>query len=345
MCGKGIRSIMDKVLSVSIAAYNIVNTIDECLKPFMESEVIDKLDIMIVNDGSKDGIEEVALKYTNAFPDSIRLINKENGGWGSTLNTGMQYARGKYFKNLDGDDYFSPVTMTRFIEALEATDADMVVSTYVSFDDVSGKVTAIDDCNPGYEYNRIYELKEINNFCPYMHSVTAKTELIRGRVNITEHCFYTDTEYVLKVCNCVNTVEFLDFPVYYYRRASVGQSMSLTGLEKHYKEQCRVVEICIDYMNEQVTRSEVKAVFDNMLKNTCTWAYMILLYITPNKEHKEALVGFYNMLRKKAPKYDEAVHFGEIDILRKMNFLFYHHFATKKRRRDNIFSEDGRLAK
>ena len=80
----------NKVLSVSIAAYNVAGTLREALDPFLESGVLDALDIMIVNDGSKDNTVEIATEYVAKYPGTFRLIDKENGGWGSTVNIGIE---------------------------------------------------------------------------------------------------------------------------------------------------------------------------------------------------------------------------------------------------------------
>ncbi len=87
-----------KVLTVSIAGYNVASTLEEALDPFFKCKTLDKIEVLIVNDGSTDRTEEIAEKYVRQSSGSIRLINKENGGWGSTLNTAIQAGHGKYFK-------------------------------------------------------------------------------------------------------------------------------------------------------------------------------------------------------------------------------------------------------
>ena len=109
----------NKILSVSIAAYNVEKTLDEVLIPFCNVKNKEILDVMIIDDGSKDRTREIASKYVKKYPDMFRLIEKENGGWGSTLNVGFREARGKYFKQLDGDDFFSPENLDDFLEYMK----------------------------------------------------------------------------------------------------------------------------------------------------------------------------------------------------------------------------------
>lgn len=201
---------MEKVLSISIAAYNVASTLRECVEPFLQSKVLDSLDIMIVDDGSKDETATIAKEYQDKYPNSIRLIQKENGGWGSTVNYGIQKAVGKYFKQLDGDDYYEPKALNEFVAYLSNQPSDMVIAPYITYDSETGAVITTENCNPGCEVRKCFPIKDINEFSPFMHSLAIKTELLKnGDVKITEHCFYTDTEFVLKACNQAETVSFL----------------------------------------------------------------------------------------------------------------------------------------
>ena len=332
----------NKTLSISIAAYNVAKTIKETLDPFLHSAVLDKLDIMIVDDGSTDTTAEIAQSYVDVCPLSFRLISKKNGGWGSTVNVGIEQARGKYFKQLDGDDHFDADNLPAYLDALDNCSADMVISPYIEYDEQTGQTLATKDCNTGYQYDVLYELDQLDKFSPFMHSLAVRTECLKG-IHITEHCFYTDTEFVLKSCNQVHTVQFFDKPIYCYRRASAGQSMSLSGLEKHYQDQTKVITELLDYRDQMVTRPEVRHIFDQLLGGTCFWQYLVLLYIKPTRSHKRHLVEYDAMLKKRAPDYYNAVTLDYLKRLRQLRFFGYSYYARKQKKLDNRFSKDGRM--
>lgn len=334
---------MEKILSVSIAAYNVEATLRETLDAFVASGVLDDLDIIIVDDGSKDKTVEVAREYVARYPGSFRIIAKENGGWGSTVNIGIEYAVGKYFRQVDGDDYYEPKNMPAYIRALKACRADLVITPYISYSDSTGEILSHENCNPGCEVGKVYDLKDVKSFSPFMHSLAVKTSCIQGKFQITEHCFYTDTEFVLKTCNQIYTVAFLEMEIYCYRRASVGQSTSLAGMEKHYGEQTIVIDTLLRYMEQEVTRPEVKAIYDELLFDTCCWQYLVMLYIAPTREHKRDLVTFDRMIRDRAPDYYDRIGSRVIDFLRMTHFVGYSLVAKYKKKKDNRFSEDGRL--
>lgn len=70
----------EKILSVSIAAYNVQDTLAEALVPFTAEGIREYVDVMIVNDGSNDNTAAIASEYVNQYPDTFRLINKKMVG-------------------------------------------------------------------------------------------------------------------------------------------------------------------------------------------------------------------------------------------------------------------------
>ena len=109
-------------------------------------------------------------------------------------------------------------------------------------------------------------------------------------------------------------------------------------------EQYKVIEVSLDYLHTDVKRPEIKKIYDKLLLGTCWWQYLIMFYISATPEHKHNLIAFDKMLKEKAPNYYDQIHFGELDILRKTHFIGYSILAPHKKKKDNRFTEDGRLA-
>ena len=110
---------MSKILTVSVAAYNVEaflkKTLDSCIIP----EIMDDLEVIIEDDGSTDGTAALAQSYVDQYPSCFRLIQKPNGGYGSTVNRSIVEATGKYFKLLDGDDWFDQEGLIELIGQLK----------------------------------------------------------------------------------------------------------------------------------------------------------------------------------------------------------------------------------
>ncbi|MCM1466573.1 MAG: glycosyltransferase family 2 protein [Alistipes sp.] len=321
---------MSKILSVSIAAYNVQSTLEEALLPFTKSKYKEKLDIMIINDGSKDGTADIAKRYEQKFPGVFRLINKENGGWGSTLNVGMKEASGKYFKQLDGDDYFSEENLDGYIEFLSECDADIVHTPYVAYDDKTGSILR---SFGAYGKNilpqrRKVKFSELDGFIPAMHTLTVRTQILKDNpINITEHCFYTDVEFLLKVCNYSETVMYYELPIYYYRLARNGQSMSVEGVRKHYKDHLKMLKTMLEYEKKNVDSEWRKKLFRLRLENACDMQYKFFFALKKNGQAKKEVQEFDKMLRDEYPYYYEKTKSRIISSLRNNNFIGYNVFA------------------
>ena len=123
-----------KVLSLIVPAYNSEQYLDTCIGSFLNEKILDKLDIVIVNDGSTDGTETIAQRYCKAYPDSVRLISQENRGHGGALNAGCAAAKGKYLKVIDADDWVETANLAAFIKKLEICESDVVLTHYYTRD-------------------------------------------------------------------------------------------------------------------------------------------------------------------------------------------------------------------
>ena len=321
----------EKILSVSIAAYNVASTLEEALIPFTDEKIRDSVDVMIVDDGSKDETAEIALRYEKTFPGTFRLLTKENGGWGSTLNVGMKNACGKYFKQLDGDDYYSRENLEDFLKFLGETEADLVYSPFVTFDDATGGIIRILGAYSGYysffPLNKTIPLSECDNFIPAMHAITVKTDVLQqNKISIMEHCFYTDIEYISFPIVYVNDVNFLDYSIYQYRIGLEGQSVSDEGFRKHYKDQLRVVDRILEFytINKENGLSKEKATFlFNILKALINTQYGIFFKLDNTEQTKHELIAFDTKLKQTNSMLYESAKGKRVVLLRKLKFKMF----------------------
>lgn len=329
----------DKVLSVSIAAYNIASTLQEVLAPFLLENVIDRVDVMIVDDGSKDETANIAQEYQERYPDTFRLIRKENGGWGSTLNVGMRAARGKYFKQLDGDDFFSYENLCSFLDYLEKANSDIVHTPFVTYSDASGGVlNVLNDF--GWQNYDIYpkettlRLDECPKIRPEMHNFAVLTKILQeNEIFITEHCFYTDVEYSLKAFSVCHTISFFPRPIYYYRLAFSGQSVSVTGIRKHYKENEKMLMGMLAYY-DSLTEEWAREMVFKRLSAVCELMYRMYFALRCNRAQKSELIAFDQTLREQYPALYQSVNTRPVAILRKSKFFGYWLVAHWKMHRD-----------
>ena len=121
---------MEKVLTVIIPTYNMENYLRYCLDSLLIKEFLKQLEVLIINDGSKDGSSVIGHEYEQLYPEIFRVIDKENGNYGSCINRGLKEAKGKYVKILDADDSFNTDNFESFVSFLIQTDADLILSDF-----------------------------------------------------------------------------------------------------------------------------------------------------------------------------------------------------------------------
>lgn len=236
---------MEKILSVVIPSYNVEKFLRQTLESFVEESILDKIEVLIVNDGSKDGTEMIGKEYENKYPQTFRVISKENGGHGSTINRGIKECTGRYFKVVDGDDWVNTADFKSLVEKLENCEADYVISNYYEVDDQSGAKTPV-------EYKRLLKNSKedewhgtfediVGKVIPSMHALVLKTSILKEhQIRLDEHCFYVDVEYILYPLPFVKTVAYYDLHVYMYRLGQVTQSVSMAGFRKHIENHITV---------------------------------------------------------------------------------------------------------
>lgn len=243
---------MDKILTVSIAAYNAEKYIRDAIESLLDDEVVDDLEIFVVDDGGKDGTLAIAQGYAEKYPQSVFPVHKENGGYGSTVNYSIAHATGKYFKLLDGDDWFETKNLKAYVSALKRTDVDVVVTPYVRCY-ASGERKRSKTCENGCLLN---EDIEIVSWQPdrvmEMWALTYRTEVLReSALELPEHCLYTDQIFSSVPFFVAKTVRFLDICLYCYRIGHEGQSVSKESRIRHISDNLKVIDFLCEFYNER----------------------------------------------------------------------------------------------
>ncbi len=218
----------DKVLSIIVPSYNMEQYLTKCLDSLIISS-IDLIDVIIVNDGSKDSTTEIAHKYSDKYPDTFRVIDKQNGNYGSCINAGIKEARGKYVKILDADDYFDTSNFNDFVVRLSEIDCDLVVSDYDMVDstDCVSFSWKLKEGIDGKTYTNDVLFSMLCSGTFQMHAVTYKVSNIR-KLNYQqlEGISYTDQQWMFVPMSVVNTMYYFNKVVYKYLVGREGQTVS-----------------------------------------------------------------------------------------------------------------------
>ncbi|SCY41462.1 Glycosyltransferase involved in cell wall bisynthesis [Lachnospiraceae bacterium XPB1003] len=308
-----------KILTVAVAAYNVEKYIRSAMDSFLQVKNAEKLEVLVFDDGGTDDTFKICEEYAGKLPDSIRLIHTENGGHGNVINSGIREATGLYYKVVDGDDRLDPAGLDHLIEILEETDADIVFNSFDTFDDETGETTSVIGQKAEIHRNRKIGLSDHWKDLTFrMHAMTFKSKLLlENDVKVALHRFYVDKEYVLKGLLGADTVYVDDTVIYHYRLGRDGQSVSMSGTKKHYRDHEDLVMNMLkaaDGIEDLSYKSELCKEF---IRPYVYKQYMIFAHFGKKKEFRDYDKTLYNDYRE----YYDSVTRKKLTLLRKCGSL------------------------
>ena len=239
-----------KILTIVVPTYNMEKYLSRCLDSMLiNNSRKESLEILVVNDGSKDSSMSIAKDYEKKYPDIVKAIDKENGNYGSCVNRGLKEATGKYFRILDADDTFQMCALESMLNALPTTEEDMLVTRYSYLYDLTNERKRIEPKN--VVYGKKYESFDVslddNDVILSMHAVTYKTTLLKDiALRLDEGVSYTDLEYVYFPQKYIKSLRFFDIDLYEYHIGREGQTVDPRSQAKSIKSFLTVTKRLVD---------------------------------------------------------------------------------------------------
>lgn len=230
-----------KLLSIVIPTYNMEKYLRKCLDSLVVSDkYLKQLDVLVINDGSKDSSSLIAHEYESRFPDTFRVIDKGNGNYGSCINRGISEACGLYFRILDADDSFDTQALEALIDVLSSGDASEVVFTNFKMVDPNGKCISYKETTIPEGVHNFGEIDFIgtsNEHLLTMHCITYRTDYLRSSgLHQQEGISYTDVEYCYFPLIEARSFCYIDLILYFYLVGREGQTVSVNSSLKHFRD-------------------------------------------------------------------------------------------------------------
>lgn len=125
-------------VSIIVPVYNVENYLAKCLDSLIVQS-LDDIEILVVNDGSKDRSEEIIQQYAQKYPEKIKAFSKKNGGLSDARNFGIAHASGDYIGFVDSDDYVTNTMFEEMFSLAEKHQAKIVVCNIQKVDE-NGKI-------------------------------------------------------------------------------------------------------------------------------------------------------------------------------------------------------------
>ena len=303
---------MHKILTIIVPTYNMEKYLGRCLGSLiLPKEQMCQLEVLIINDGSKDNSLKIARQYEKMFPETFLVIDKENGNYGSCINRGLAEAKGKYIKVLDADDSFDKINFSLFISFLTNNDVDCVISDMVQ-EDQSGEIKfKVNYHLPSNNYFTLsdFDEKTIKNM--WMHCVCYKTENLRRiKYSQTEGISYTDQEWICVPMSTSNVLAYFPKVVYHYLVGRDGQTINPEVWEKNFWQEILGAERLIEYRKHLYIgcSEEGKAYIDARIRNRIELIYSVFLLLFNSLANNEEMI-----------KFDAVVHEYNTDLYAIMN--------------------------
>jgi len=288
---------MSKILSIIIPTYNMEALLPQCLDSLLVKQGRERLDVWVVNDGSKDRSSEIAHEYVEKYPDVFHVIDKENGNYGSCINAALPKIQGKYVKILDSDDSFETANLQVYLDKLEQTDVDLMITDYISVD-ADGHIknrTSFDfQNNIQFPVTDIPVSKYIG-----MHAVTYRSGIFKEiDYHQTEGVSYTDVDWIFHPMVRVNKVCYMPIVIYRYLTERDGQTIDF---ETRLKRLGHIEKGLFNELNILYTLDGQCPVFERLTSMARGRVYGIYkLYLT-NKHVNYDLQAFDDRLRREYP--------------------------------------------
>lgn len=242
-----------KLLTVAIPCYNS----QDYMRHAVETVLVggEDVEIILVNDGSKDDTGKIADALAKEYPTIIRAVHQENGGHGSAVNAGLAHATGVYYKVLDSDDWFDRDAFLKILDTLrgfvhDGQGVDMLLSNYVYEKPSLHKHKAIRyegvfPENQVFTWNDVKRFKVSQNIL--MHSVIYRTKMLREcKLELPKHTFYVDNIFVYHPLPHVKTMYYLNVDLYRYFIGRDDQSVNEKVMIGRIDQQLKVNKIMID---------------------------------------------------------------------------------------------------
>ncbi|MBO5773158.1 MAG: glycosyltransferase family 2 protein [Clostridia bacterium] len=235
-----------KILSVTVPCYNSQEYMSKAIDSLLVGG--DRVEIIIINDGSKDNTGAIADKYAEKYPDVVKVVHQENGGHGEGINQGLKHSTGKYFYVLDSDDWLEKDAFIKVLDKLEELEnvggIDLMVANYIYAHAIKRKRQVI-KYKGTLPQNKIFGWEDTKKFkvwqCLTIHTCIFRRQLmLDSKVELPKHTFYEDNLMVYIPLRHAQKLYYMDVDLYSYYIGRPDQSVQ----EEVVKRRCLQQKYC-----------------------------------------------------------------------------------------------------
>ncbi len=319
-------------MTVVVPSYNMEAYLPKCLGSLaVAPELMEKLEVLVVNDGSKDGTSEIGHDFEARWPGVFKVIDKTNGNYGSCINAALKVATGKYVKVLDADDWFDTEVFAHYLEAVDGIDADVVLNDFdFVHSDGSVKRKFLYDWAKGLD-----DFTFQGDRVAWMHGFAYRTEMLKEHgYRQTEGLSYTDQEWVSIPMTWAKTMAYVPGRLYKYLVGREGQTCEPSVYARQIPQQITITRRLMEHFG--ALRGNVENAnrdyLDRHLKSRIRTIYLHATLHGNESVHK-SLAEFDEELKAKWP----ALYAEADGVVAPSKFRFHCVRAWRKNKNDRTF--------
>ena len=301
-----------KKVSVIVPVYNVEKYLRRSLDCLV-NQTLEDIEIILVNDGSKDGSQSIIDEYVKVYPDKIKAFYKENGGAANARNYALEHVSGEYIGFVDSDDYISLDMYEKLYSKAKHEQADIVCCNYYRVIEeekfVRKQFGNININKDGLFNKNVYEASLLFDEVPYLWNKIFKTQIIKE--NDFKFCndlrIYEDLLFVYQAFSKANKISRIEDAMYYYIVAREG-SLTQMLTPKRF-DITKASERLIDYYKKQEGFEKVEqALLYVILKHV----YVVLeknSYAKEKKLKQQYINMIFKFLNNKFPGWKNNMYF------------------------------------
>ena len=277
---------------------------EKCIESLLIGK--DDVEIIIIDDGSKDNTGKIADKYQKKYPNIVKAIHQENGGHGEGINVGLKHATGKYFKVVDSDDWLDETAYKKLLKEIKHIDTDLVVCNYV-YTYTDGRSDQVISFANVYDEGKILTWDDIHKFkvtqYPSLHSMMYKKSVLdKSNIELPKHVFYEDNLFIYLPLVNTKTIYYLDLDLYRYYIGRADQSVQESQMIKRSSHQVLVSErVCTAYDLTEIENKKLR----KLMTRECIFLMTIGVVFSRlafNKEGEKQYKELWKSVKEKNPK-------------------------------------------
>ena len=296
-----------KILSVIIPCYNAQDYMEHAIKTLLSGGK--RLEILLVDDGSKDQTAQIADDYEQKYPTIVKAIHQENGGHGKAVTTGLKAATGFCVKVVDSDDWVDEKALQTILDFLEkesgSKDAvDMVISNFI-YDKQGVKHKKVMEYSSFLPTDRVFSWDEVHfplGKYLLMHSVIYRRDVVVGQaqLELPHHTFYVDNLYVFEPLPYVKNIYYLNLDFYHYFIGRDDQSVNEQVMIGRIDQQLKVNRLMVNFYAQSVPDLD-PALANYMFRylEIITTVSSILLLKDGSKQSLRKKTALWNYIKRK----------------------------------------------